>query len=329
MKQYLLERTTAWLTTWSLILLVAVAQKDVHPDVVAVVDVAGGVQPTPLWASSYSDGENCYCLPSLDSAFGNFVVETPLGWLTMQELCDLLGTGPGRLGQYLYNDIQCGNGPPNADENEFLCPGRTDIGETGCGQIGPKWNVDNAYLADAGPPRLPLLPEDVQPETVAVIDVVGGVTLNGRLNTFGMDDDSASLRGTWTWVPVWKEDRCTMTYSAGVDHLIMQEMRMPVLEELIPLFPWTCCDEMPHHDASPLYNTQLGPEGYGQIGPRWNFDVTKSLPPGSAPMALPSSLAAVAVLVPMLPGVGVITGLLFCVLNWHIFDLVRCHQGVW
>jgi hypothetical protein len=129
MKQYLLERTTAWLTTWSLILLVTVAQEDIHPDVVAVVDVAGGVRPTPLWASSYSDGENCYCLPSLDGTIGNFVVETPLGWLTTQEVCDLLGTGTGRRGRPLYNDIQCGNGPPDTDENEFLCPGRTDVSE--------------------------------------------------------------------------------------------------------------------------------------------------------------------------------------------------------
>jgi hypothetical protein len=39
-------------------------------------------------------------------------------------------------------------------------------------------------------------------------------------------------------------------------------------------------------------------------------------------MALPSSLAAGAVSVPILPGVGVITGILFCVLNWQHFDLV-------
>jgi hypothetical protein len=129
MKQHQLARTTAWLLTICLILLVVVAQEDVHPDVVAVLDVAGGLRPKPRWASSYSDGENCYCLPFLDGTIGNFVVETELGWLTTQEVCDLLGPGPGRRGRPVYNDIQCGNGPPNDDENEFLCPGRTDVSD--------------------------------------------------------------------------------------------------------------------------------------------------------------------------------------------------------
>jgi hypothetical protein len=361
MKQHSLERTTAWLTTWSLILLVAVAQEDVHPDVVAVVDVAGAVRPTPLWASSYSDGENCYCLPSLDSAIGNFVVETPLGWLTTQEVCDLLGTGPGRLGQPLYNDIQCGNGPPNADENEFLCPGRTDIGETGCGQIGPKWNFDNANLAD-GPPRLPSLPEDIHPDIVAVIDVVGGVTPNGRswadsysfgnkcycATTFDHDIADVLVETPQGWMtirqacellgpgpgiegrPVYNDIQCGNgpPNNAGDEHVCPGRTDVRRLERgrlasiFRPLFSRTVYNEMPHHDASPLYNSQLGPEGCGQIGPRWNFDAIKSLPPGSAPAALPSSLAAGAVSVPMLPGLGVITGYLFCVLNWQLFDLV-------
>ena len=70
---------------------------------------------------------------------------TTLGKLTVIEICELLGPGPGSADRPRYNDIQCGNGPPNDAGDEELCPGRVDI-DGGCGQIGPKWNFD-AVLA--------------------------------------------------------------------------------------------------------------------------------------------------------------------------------------
>jgi hypothetical protein len=197
--------------------------EDIHPDIVVVIDVEGGVTPNGRsWADSYSFGDRCYCATTFDHYIADVLVETPQGWITIRQACELLGSGPGIEGRPVYNDIQCGNGPPNNAGDEHVCPGRTDVRRLECGILA---------------------------------------------NIFR------------------------------------------------PLFSRTAYNKMPHHDASSSYNTQLGPEGCGQIGPRWNFDVTESLPPGSAPTALPSSLAAVAVSVPMLPGVGVITGFLFCVLN--------------
>ena len=40
-----------------------------------------------------------------------------------------------------YNDIQCGNGPPNDAADEVGCPGRTDLGPDGCDQIGPTFDI--------------------------------------------------------------------------------------------------------------------------------------------------------------------------------------------
>ncbi|EEC42872.1 predicted protein, partial [Phaeodactylum tricornutum CCAP 1055/1] len=204
--------------------------EDIHPDIVAVIDVVGGVTPNGRsWADSYSFGNKCYCATTFDHDIADVLVETPQGWMTIRQACELLGPGPGIEGRPVYNDIQCGNGPPNNAGDEHVCPGRTDVRRLERGRLASIFR---------------------------------------------------------------------------------------------PLFSRTVYNEMPHHDASPLYNSQLGPEGCGQIGPRWNFDAIKSLPPGSAPAALPSSLAAGAVSVPMLPGLGVITGYLFCVLNWQLFDLV-------
>ena len=49
----------------------------------------------------------------------------------------MAGEGPGPIGNPIYNDVQCGNGPVGSpDENR--CPGRIDHGEEGCAMIGPK-----------------------------------------------------------------------------------------------------------------------------------------------------------------------------------------------
>jgi hypothetical protein len=160
----------------NVILFLVNAQENVHPDVIAVVEVKVGVSPRPRWASSYSEGDSCYCLPS-DSNMDNFVVETTRGWMTTTEVCDLVGPGPGRRGRPVYNDIQCGNGPASTEKNELLCPGRIDIGESGCGHTGPKWNLVGA---NASPPMTLPRSGDTHPDIVTIVNVVGGVIPGGK-----------------------------------------------------------------------------------------------------------------------------------------------------
>jgi len=112
-----------------------------------LLEVEGNVWPWPLfWHDSYSVGDRCYCLSTFDHDIGNFVVNgtTPLGGATIREICDFLGPGPGTWGRPRYNDIQCGNGPPNQDakRDEITCPGRVEYGARGCGYVGPKWNFE-------------------------------------------------------------------------------------------------------------------------------------------------------------------------------------------
>jgi hypothetical protein len=111
------------------------------------------------WADSYSDGDSCYCSSALDHEIELVEVNTPLGVMTVREICELLGDGPtgSRRGRPLYNDIQCGNGPPNAAGDEEDCPGRTEYGQEGCKYIGPKWNfapfLPPPVTAPVRPPR--------------------------------------------------------------------------------------------------------------------------------------------------------------------------------
>ncbi len=111
-----------------------------HPDIVTVRTVAGR-NPRPNWRDSYSVGDKCYCDSTFDHNIGSILVDTPRGRRTVREVCDAIGPGPGRDGRPVYNDIQCGNGPPNDAGDEDDCPGRVDIGRDGCGHIGPRWDL--------------------------------------------------------------------------------------------------------------------------------------------------------------------------------------------
>lgn len=94
------------------------------------------------WADSYSANGSCYCagVTTYDHDIGAVLVDTPLGVLSIQQVCELLGKGPGMEGRPLYNDVQCGNGPANNAGDEDACPGRTEYAAEGCKYIGPKWN---------------------------------------------------------------------------------------------------------------------------------------------------------------------------------------------
>lgn len=112
-------------------------------DQTAVIDVVGVANVTLGWKDSYSVGSHCYCISAkLDNGIGSTLVDTPIGMKSVEEVCRLLGKGPGQKGRPVYNDVQCGHGPANNMTHETNCPGRTDHGVEGCGSIGPKWNFE-------------------------------------------------------------------------------------------------------------------------------------------------------------------------------------------
>jgi hypothetical protein len=124
-------------------------------DNTAILNVTGLPGVSSSWTDSYSVGNACYCSTTFDHGIGEFVVVVDTGPstavgnssnsgsqpqnLTIREVCELLGPGPGKDGRPVYNDIQCGNGPANTAGDESDCPGRTDHGQEGCKYIGPKW----------------------------------------------------------------------------------------------------------------------------------------------------------------------------------------------
>jgi len=138
------------------------AHGEFHPDIKIVLPVVGGKPGGPKWADSYSVGDRCYCYQKRNKndyspGIADYPVETSKGWMTVKEICDMLGPGPGASGKPIYNDIQCGNGPPNysVDANEQYCPGRVDIGPSGCGQIGPTWKFEGSSTLPLTPPASP------------------------------------------------------------------------------------------------------------------------------------------------------------------------------
>lgn len=118
---------------------------DYHPDIIQVLDIpVESILQTPnaTWKDSYSIGDQCYCDSTFDHSIGSMIVSTPFGDLSVVEACELIGPGPGAEGNPLYNDIQCGNGPPNDAGDEDWCPGRIELGKEGCVQVGPTWKFN-------------------------------------------------------------------------------------------------------------------------------------------------------------------------------------------
>ena len=118
-----------------------------HPDIVRVDNINPNAilrDPRPGWKDSYSVGDKCYCATTFDHDIGPVTVDTNAGVMTVREACERIGAGPGEAGRPTYNDVQCGNGPRNGQDDEDFCPGRVDIGKEGCGHIGPVWQVPTA-----------------------------------------------------------------------------------------------------------------------------------------------------------------------------------------
>ena len=142
-------------------------------DNVQILNVPGRSDVKPIfWADSYSINGSCYCagVTSYDHDIGAVMVDTPLGILSIRQVCELLGKGPGKEGRPLYNDVQCGNGPPNDAGDEDDCPGRTEHGQDGCKYIGPKWNFApflNTPVTKA--PTIQTTKRPTKPPTVPVV----------------------------------------------------------------------------------------------------------------------------------------------------------------
>ena len=102
-------RLLSILLLWLLMTLASANNLPAHEDIRVVLNVEG-MDPGPTWVDSYSVGDECYCDLSLDTTFdhgiGDFYVETPLGWMTIRQVCELLGPGPGAEGRPIYNDVQ-------------------------------------------------------------------------------------------------------------------------------------------------------------------------------------------------------------------------------
>ena len=121
------------------------ARQSLDVDTVQIIDIADTGEGALLWAmgsDSYSYNGNCYCFEiHSHEGLGETLVDTTEGMITVDEACLRAGVGPGPFGNPLYNDIQCGNGPPGPDD-EINCPGRSEYGHEGCGHIGPKWSFN-------------------------------------------------------------------------------------------------------------------------------------------------------------------------------------------
>jgi F5/8 type C domain len=105
--------------------------------------------PNYGWKDSYAVDGKCYCDSNgYDHGLDTKTVMTPQGRKSVVEVCQaitrVLGKGSPN-GRVPYNDIQCGHGPANDAPDEAGCPGRVDIGEAGCDQKGPTWDLASVY----------------------------------------------------------------------------------------------------------------------------------------------------------------------------------------
>ncbi len=101
------------------------------------------------WADSYDANGFCWCETTFDHELDNINV----AWFyingikrNIRDICDELKFHPlirdYQDGDPIYNDVQCGNGPPNNADDEWQCPGRVDEGREHCFKIGPTWDVE-------------------------------------------------------------------------------------------------------------------------------------------------------------------------------------------
>ncbi len=100
----------------------------------------------PGWTDSYKANGFCWCDTTFDHNLASKKVTINGTAYGVREICNELKKHPQyrayRNGDAPYNDIQCGNGPANDAPDEAGCPGRTDLGSSGCQQKGPRWDMN-------------------------------------------------------------------------------------------------------------------------------------------------------------------------------------------
>ena len=102
--------------------------------------------PAPNWKDSYEANGFCWCDSNFDHGLSGKTVRINGRNYSVVDVCDELKNHPNyrnpSSNDYVYNDIQCGNGPANDAADEEGCPGRVDMGSSGCNVIGPKWDMN-------------------------------------------------------------------------------------------------------------------------------------------------------------------------------------------
>jgi len=137
---------------------------------------AVAVTPGLNWKDSYSVNGQCYCDTTYDHETGEIVVATPAGDRTVRQICETIGPGPGADGNPIYNDVQCGNGPPNNAIDEVLCPGRVDQGSAGCDVIGPTWNL-SLFFTDPNASANTITQQSIPTSSITVFPDTSTTTL--------------------------------------------------------------------------------------------------------------------------------------------------------
>jgi hypothetical protein len=112
------------------------------------------------WSDSFAVNGQCYCDSNLDHNGNDYLSETVMtsdGAKTVEEVCNAHASYDIPDGQRTYyNDVQCGNGPRNAANDERICQGipqsssctSSSYQGQGCGLAGPTWDLSMFGGAD-------------------------------------------------------------------------------------------------------------------------------------------------------------------------------------
>jgi len=105
----------------------------------------GQLNPRPGWKDSYEASGLCWCNSTFDHNLDSKTLTINDNEYSVVDICDELKFHPEYRNEQnedpVYNDIQCGNGPPNDAGDETPCPGRVDLGPDGCTIIGPTFDM--------------------------------------------------------------------------------------------------------------------------------------------------------------------------------------------
>jgi len=238
------------------------------------VDVPGQDGVSSGWADSYqAPYGKCYCSSSnYDHSAGIPVIETSLGWLSTREICELIGPGPGKQADSpVYNDLQCGNGPPNDASDEHTCPGRVDLGKEGCGNIGPQWDLSGLSVAKDRMVEGAVLTDD----TRVVIQVEGKGNVDASMaNSYSVGDECFCLNTLSSKMETFPVEMASGNWTTVKD--ICEELGPGPGSIDRPLYNDVQCGNGPPQAIEGEHacpgRVDMGPDGCGHIGPTWKLD---------------------------------------------------------